>query len=398
MLEIPTQLSIPHMSAPRQPGKSSIVFVGSEWFPQKPGGLSRYLYELIGVLAEQGDVIEFCGVDLQTLTPQKNLRFTHIASTAQSPLAKLRTANQAFSQIDWSKVDVVNLHFALYSLLLLHRIPPHIPIVFHFHGPWFMESQWEGGGRVSTWAKKWIESYVYNRCAHFIVLSQAFSDLLQTHYGIAAGKISVIPGGINIQQFQANLTRQDARRQLGFPIDRPVLFTPRRLVQRVGIEQLLQALVTVKQVVPDVWLAIAGKGAQRQALEQQVQQLGLTHHVKFLGYVSDENLAIAYQASDLTVVPSQALEGFGLILLESLASGTPVLSTPIGGMPEVLRPFDPNLITHSIKADAIAHRLVDFLSGTLELPSRQRCRQYAVEHFDWQMIAPRIRNVLIPRG
>jgi glycosyltransferase involved in cell wall biosynthesis len=163
----------------------------------------------------------------------------------------------------------------------------------------------------------------------------------------------------------------------------------------MGIDILLQALVAVKAKVPDVWLAIAGKGALRPVLEQQARELGLQEQVQFLGYVPDEQLPVAYQAADLTVVPSQSLEGFGLILLESLACGTPVLSTPVGGMPEVLRPFQPALVTDSPDSDALAARLVELLTGKIPLPDRAACREYAASNYDWKIISPKVRAVLL---
>jgi glycosyltransferase involved in cell wall biosynthesis len=243
--------------------------------------------------------------------------------------------------------------------------------------------------------KKWVEQRVYNRCDRFITLSQAFADLLHQDYQIPTDKIHVIPAGIDTNGFKITHSRQEARTQLGFPLDRPILFTPRRLVQRMGIDNLLDALVIVKEQVPDVWLAIAGKGKQREALEQKAQALGLTDNVKFLGYVADQDLPVCYQAADLTVVPSQSLEGFGLILLESLACGTPVLSTPVGGMPEVLRPFDQNLVTEGISGASIADRLVSLLTDPKKLPDRQACRDYAVNNYDWKIIAPRVQEVLL---
>jgi glycosyltransferase involved in cell wall biosynthesis len=163
----------------------------------------------------------------------------------------------------------------------------------------------------------------------------------------------------------------------------------------MGLQQLLHALHTVKQSVPDIWLAIAGRGTLRTTLEQQVEELGLSNHVQFLGYLPDEQLPIAYQAADLTIVPSQALEGFGLILLESLACGTPVLATPVGGMPEVLQPFYPPLITESSDAAAIARRLISLFNGELSLPSSESCRDYVVSQFDWRIISQKVRDVLL---
>jgi glycosyltransferase involved in cell wall biosynthesis len=240
-----------------------------------------------------------------------------------------------------------------------------------------------------------MEQQVYNRCDRFIVLSKAFGTILHQHYQVPWGKIHIIPGGVDTNRFQPNLSRQQAREQLNWHQDRIILFTPRRLVHRMGIDILLTALAKIKSKIPDVWLAVAGKGALRDCLEQQAAQLGLHNHVKFLGYLPDDQLPVAYQAADLTVVPSQSLEGFGLILLESLACGTPVLCTPVGGMPEILEPFSPQLITDSTNADAIALKLEALLTGELSMPSRTVCREYAITNFNWSKIAQQVRQVLL---
>jgi glycosyltransferase involved in cell wall biosynthesis len=162
-----------------------------------------------------------------------------------------------------------------------------------------------------------------------------------------------------------------------------------------GLDRLLSALALIKPRVPDVWLAIAGKGPLQPALEQQVAALGLQNHVHLLGFLPEEHLPLAYQAADLTVVPSQLLEGFGLIVLESLACGTPVLCTPVGGMQEILINFSPQLITDSPDVAAIANRLEAALTGKIVVPSRTDCRNYAVTHFNWSTIAQQVSNVLL---
>ncbi|XGV98180.1 MAG: glycosyltransferase family 4 protein [Leptolyngbya sp. BL-A-14] len=384
---------------------TSLLCVGNQWFPTAPGGAERYMYELIHSLAAKGDRVELCATDLPSADSlsshtcssdsQTSLFLTNLAAGSQSLPQRLRACRSRFQQRHLLTPDAINLQFALYSYPLLQHLPANIPVTFTFHGPWALESQQEGESRLAVKMKYWLEQQVFRRCDRFIVLSKAFGLILHERYRVPWNKIHIIPGGVDIERFQANLTRQQAREQLGFPIDRPILFTPRRLVQRMGIDKLLQALAEVKNYVPDVWLAIAGKGVLRKALEQQANALGLQDHVRFLGYVPDEQLPIAYQAADLTVVPSQYLEGFGLILLESLACGTPVMSTPVGGMPEVLAPLQPTLVTETPEAIAIAARLVAFLTGELSLPERQQCREYAVQNYDWQLLAPKIRDVLL---
>jgi glycosyltransferase involved in cell wall biosynthesis len=374
---------------------ASILCVGKEWFLSKPGGLDRYVYELINQLTLAGDRVELCAVSLPDLCPQPSLSLTNLASTQQSVLQRLWTSQRQFQQRSLKTPDSINLHFALYSFPLLTTLPKNVPITFTFHGPWALESEWEGASNLNVWVKKWIEQKVYQRCDRFIVLSKAFGTILHDHYNVPWSKIHVIPGGVDTARFQMDLSREQARQQLGWPCDRFILFAPRRLVQRMGLDVLLNALATVKAEHPEIWLSIAGKGPQREALEHQVSELGLGNHVKFLGYVPDEQLPIAYQAADLTTIPSQSLEGFGLVLLESLACGTPVLCTPVGGMPEVLTDFSPELITDSAEATAISDRLKSLLQGDLTLPTRESCREYAVKRFDWQIIAPQVRQVLL---
>jgi glycosyltransferase involved in cell wall biosynthesis len=373
----------------------SLLCLGMGWFPDQAGGLNRYLYELMHTLIQDNMPIDCYGIGLPIADPDSRIALINLAEPTTSLPQRLWQCRQNFRQQFKTKPQAINLHFALSSWPILGSLPQNVPITFNFHGPWAGESQAEGAGWLNVAFKKWVEQRVYDRCDRFITLSQAFADLLHRDYNIPQAKIYVIPGGINTQDFQITHSRQQAREQMGFPRDRPILFTPRRLVQRMGIDKLLEALVIVKQQVPAVWLAIAGKGSQREALAEQAAVLGLTDHVRFLGYVPDADLPICYQAADLTVVPSQSLEGFGLVLLESLACGTPVLSTPVGGMPEVLRPFDPHLVTRDATALAIADRLLEYLTGNLELPDRESCRNYAVQHYDWQIIAPRVQEVLL---
>jgi glycosyltransferase involved in cell wall biosynthesis len=392
---------------------AQLLLVGLGWFPVTPGGMERYGYELMHQLITEGDRITLCGVGLPETSHHDAFTLATACRQAQCELCSIALTNLADPQTPlpqrlWSvrhhfrqhrsllpRPDAVNLHFSLYSLPILPDLPPDVPITFTFHGPWALESQQEGAKPWSVAFKRWIEGRVYRRCDRFIVLSRAFGEILHREYQIPWQQIHIIPGGVDVARFQINLTRQQARETLGFPLDRPILFVPRRLVQRMGIDILLQALVAVKAQVPDVWVAIAGKGALRLPLEQQAKELGLEDRVKFLGYVPDEQLPVAYQAADLTVVPSQSLEGFGLILLESLACGTPVLSTPVGGMPEVLRPFQPGLVTDTSDSNALATRIVELLTGAIPLPDRSACREYAVGNYDWKIIAPKVREVLL---
>ncbi|MEG4321332.1 MULTISPECIES: glycosyltransferase family 4 protein [unclassified Microcoleus] len=374
---------------------ANILCVGLGWFPKTSGGLDRYAYELTHQLAARKDRVELCGVGLPETQLNSGVKLTNLAEPDRPLWERLWLIRSNFLQIKFAKPDAIHLHFALYSFPLLQVLPKGVPITFSFQGPWALESKQEGSGKLSVFLKHWVEDRVYHRCDRFIVLSKAFGDILHQEYQVPRHKIHVIPGGVDLSRFQIDRSRPEARSQLNWPQNRPILFTARRLVRRVGIDKLLIAVATIKPQIPDIWLAIAGKGPLQEVLQQQATDLGLNDNVKFLGFLPDDQLPIAYQAADLSVIPSQSLEGFGLVVLESLACGTPALCTPVGGMPEILEPFSPNLITTSIEATAIAERLEQLLLKKVPMPSREACQEYAAVNFDWQKIAQKVRKVLL---
>lgn len=102
-----------------------------------------------------------------------------------------------------------------------------------------------------------------------------------------------------------------------------------------GFSMLIQALGLLKNKGYDLTLAIAGKGRDKQLLMDYSIELGIKHHVRFLDSVSDTDLACLYEGCELFVLPSR-LEGFGLVLLEAMSFGKPIVSTKVGGIPEVI--------------------------------------------------------------
>lgn len=375
---------------------ASILCLGLGWFPKTPGGLERYVYDLTLRLAENKDQVELCGVGLPEDETNLPIKMTNLAPPDTSILQRLWMVRNNFKKTRITKPDAVNLHFALYSLPILDLIPADVPITFNFHGPWASESQEEGVGNITALLKKsFVEKRTYKRCDRFIVLSKAFGNVLHQKYQIPWEKIHVIPGGVDINRFKPDLSITEARTKLGWSCERPTIFTSRRLVHRVGLDKLLTAIAQIKPKIPNIYLAIAGRGPLQNSLKQIVTELGLEDNVKFLGFLPDELLPVAYQAADLSIMPSQSFEGFGLAIVESLACGTPVICTPVGGMPEILEPFSPDLITDSTEVNSIAKKLEQVFLGEITKPSRQQCREYAVNNFDWDKIAQEVRKVIL---
>jgi glycosyltransferase involved in cell wall biosynthesis len=142
-----------------------------------------------------------------------------------------------------------------------------------------------------------------------------------------------------------------------------------------------------------VLLYIGGEGPQRCALEKQVAEENLREHVRFAGFIPSQLLPLAYRAADINVVPSKALEGFGLSAAEALAAGTPSMVTPVGGLPEVVAPLSQSLVFRSSSAADIAEGLTQALSGAITLPDQESCRIYARENFSADQMATRTIEV-----
>lgn len=314
------------------------------------------------------------------------------APTKTSLLNRWWGARQSVKQLTLREYDLAVAHFALYTFPVLDRLGD-LPLVFHFHGPWALESNAESQKALKVRLKKTLEQIVYHRASSFIVLSQAFKDILHQQYGVPSNKIQIVPGGVDLEQFEISSSLTEARKKLNWEQERTILFCVRRLTKRMGLENLIEAIARVKTQYPNVLLYIAGKGALAETLQAQIAELDLTNHVRLLGYVPDEQLPLAYRGANFSVVPTISFEGFGLIIIESLATGTPVLGTPVGGIPEILQPFSPDLLFEDSSVDKLAQGIIEVLSGKRQLPNSEACQTYARKNYAWSVIAPKIKSV-----
>ena len=156
---------------------------------------------------------------------------------------------------------------------------------------------------------------------------------------------------------------------------------------------MIDALPAIVRECPRLLLCIGGRGPLRPLLERRVAAQGLQDHVRFLGYVEEGQLPMLYRAADLNVVPTLALEGFGLTAIEALAAGTPSMVTPIGGLPEAVGKLSPSLVFRSAEAADMAEGILGALSGSTSMPTTEQCRTYARDHFSADLMAERVAAV-----
>lgn len=365
--------------------RGKLIQLGMHFNPSG-GGADRYFAGLNQGLANNGHSFQAAAFGIPDPQTPKEISCVSLGSVEQSSRAR-RIAIQEFGQREIHPESIVATHFALYAHPILRLLKACTHVV-HFHGPWAGESAREGQKPWIVWTKRLIEKRTYASARRLIALSPTFRDILVNEYRIDARRVAVIPGGVDLEHFRPSPSISESRRKLGWPSDKRIIFCIRRLVHRMGLEHLLEAFALVASSHPEALLVIAGKGPLSEQLHQLSAKLGLENRVKFAGYVADEDLPDAYSAADFSIVPSQALEGFGLITVESLACGTPVLVAPIGGLPDTVRGLDASLILSDSSREAIAAGLVRGLSQTL--PSREECRRYAEQNFSWSDVARRV--------
>ncbi len=355
--------------------------LGVNWFDSGSGGLDRVFHDLVQALPAAG--IDAHGLvlgpaDVAGLTQG---RVRALGVEGFSGLGKLRAVRRGVAaQVKTGGFDLVACHFAMCAAPALDALR-HLPMVVHFHGPWADESAAEGGGRLGVAAKRLAERCVYGRAARVVTLSHAFAALAARRYDVAEARIRVVPGSVDLARFGTGLSRKEAAGLLGWPQDRRILISVRRLARRMGLDRLVAALAIVARAEPDVLLMIAGRGRLEAELTAQIEAAGLGRHVRLLGFLPDTLLPLAYRAAEINVVPTLALEGFGLTAAEALASGTPSVVADVGALPEVVGGLSPDLVLASTEPGAMAERLLAMLRGTVGLPDAQACRRYAEERF-----------------
>jgi glycosyltransferase involved in cell wall biosynthesis len=359
-----------------------VLMLGMGWFPSSIGGLDRYYRALFDQLPEaRGVVIGPAAAAPPTL----NAVARHDRPLPQRMLAYGLAAWRAAGD-----VEVLDAHFALYAAApLLLGIARRRPLVFHFHGPWAEENVAAGkGSRFGHALRTRLERCVLRRAHAHVVLSHAFRAVLLERYGVRPWDIHVIAPGVALEQFAPG-DRERARAQLGLAPAAFVAVCARRLVPRMGVEVLLDAWDGLTARLPaGSTLLVVGDGPLRASLEARAARTAAAGSVRILGRVEDAELLAAYRAADVAVVPTLGIEGFGLVVLEAAACGTPSVVTDVGGLGEAAGLLDRSLVVPAGDAAALCARLRAAAGG--ELPTRTATRAYA-ERFDWRAAAERHR-------
>jgi glycosyltransferase involved in cell wall biosynthesis len=224
---------------------------------------------------------------------------------------------------------------------------------------------------------------------------------IQAIHRIAADKIIVNPGGVDLKRFKPLQKRNNLKAQLGLPQGKTHLLTVRNLEPRMGLDNLLTCMAQLKKQQVAVHLTLGGEGVEEGNLKRLRSNIKLDEDVNMTGFISPDLLPKYYTAADFFILPTRYLEGFGLVTPESMACGTPVLGTPVGATKEILSRFDSDFLFRDASAEAMAEGIGSTIQRYAKAPRayaalRRQCREFVEEHYSWERHLKQLSSLVLP--
>lgn len=381
----------------------NIVFASHDLHPDPgSGGTGRYVAEIGRELADRGHAISVitrrrgdCPRH-ETLQGIDVYRFD-IRIAGQSGLEIVpqlpRVYRTLSSHLDRLEPDLVSFQGPVTSLFVHRLLDRTIPRSCTFHSPWPAEyrlrTRESGMTNVRRYLnvglRKYLERTVVSSADEVITLSKFMRGKLRVQYPTHA-EVAVIPGGVNPDKFSP-----DAGVHTRLSSASPSFLTVRRLSPRMGHDLLFNAFKRVKERHPSAELFVAGDGPLRDRLAVRADSLGIGDHTNFLGFVPDDELPALYASADVFVLPTTELEGFGLSTLEALASGTPVVGTPVGGTVDLLGDVESQvdiperMLLVGVSIDELAERMLAWADVSPQrcLEAGEACSRYVSQRYSW---------------
>ena len=290
----------------------------------------------------------------------------------------------SFSPSAWFKVrgrlrafapDIVHVHEPLTpSVSMLTTLAAEVPVVATFHAYLDRSRLMRVAGPVLR--------RVHRRIGVSVAVSEAAAAFLRR---VVAGPVEIVPNGVDVERFAHPGPPAE-----GLPPGRLVLWV-NRLDPQKGFPVMVRAFDELSRGLPDTFLVVAGDGRDRDALDQLSDEV--RRRVVRLGTVPHDDLPRYHAAADVFVAAATGQESFGIVLVEAMAAGVPVVATDIPGYREVVRDGLEGLLVPPGDPPALAAALVRILeepdlASTLAAAGRERARA-----FSWEVIAPRLEAV-----
>ena len=180
--------------------------------------------------------------------------------------------------------------------------------------------------------------------------------------------------------------------------DKKIILTVARLDEMKGNDMVLRSMPEVLKKTPNLMYLIAGNGQNKNQLEKLTSELNLDDHVRFVGYISDEELPIYYNLCDVFIMPSRNVkrdpEGFGIVYVEASACEKPVIGSRMGGIPDAVIDGVTGILVDPLNTKDISNAIIELLSNEKKAEEMGKAgRARAVEQLNWDTAAQKLRNV-----
>jgi len=355
-----------------------------------PGGVVKHISYLDREFRRLGHdvrIIAACSEDLEDV-PRQVIKVS--GSIAHVPfagsVARITLSPRVYRRVKkilkQERFDVIHLHEPMtpaLPLAVLRHVPlsPQSLVVGTFHA--YRESTHRGYG----YAKPIFKPF-FGRLDGRIAVSEAVRDYLAPYF---PGDYRIIPNGIDLERFSDPALRPVERFDDG---KLNILFVG-RLEKRKGFKYLLRAFAQVKKAVPEARLMVVGAYDKddKEPFVLYARQHRL-HDVRFIGYVSEDDLSRYYRTCHVFCAPSTGFESFGIVLLEAMASGKPIVASNIAGYRGVLEDGEEGLLVQPEDERRLADALIRLLEDPALRGRMGRQGQAKATDYSWQKVAKEV--------
>ncbi|RLE79812.1 MAG: hypothetical protein DRJ51_07050 [Thermoprotei archaeon] len=362
------------------------ILLASEWFPPDLGGVASHVKDLAYSLACRGHEIFIVTRE----KPGRREPMFKIYGLRPKDIVEEILMNRGSLKKIVEKIepDIVHAHHAFTPIPLLvlkAAIVKGVPTVLTNHSAYFYEydSILKTLGLIAFPFKM-----IVRKVNKIIAVSRVAAKFIRTFAPKAS--IEVIPNGVDTSIFKPEGSRKFRER---FSAD-PMLLYVGRLVPRKGVHLLVDAMTIISKEVPEVKLVIAGSGPLYGMLIERAKIQGVSKFITFLGSVNRRDLPDLYRSSDMLIMPSIYGESFGMVALEGMASGVPVIASSTGGLKEIIIDGINGLLLRRVCAESIAEKVLElYYEPALKQRLIERGLQTVRTKYDWKIIVEDIEKL-----
>ena len=388
-----------------------LLIVADWFFPSVPGGLARVAWDVARLMARRGHHVEFVAAESAAALPflaeevhegvtvHRFARPRYPVWNPRRGALQIALFRDTVAGVLARGFDIVHYHSiftgmgAVDAVRGMSRRPAlaytiHSPIVAEQRLAWSQQG-WIGvvNNMLGPPVMRRMERRLLDAADVRHTLSRFTGNELAREHPRRGHRFHVIPHWV-APDWRRDKTKAEARGALGWPVNRQTVFTVRQLRPRYGIPDAVEAVVPLSRRGECIF-RIAGAGPLESDLRELIRREQVEGAVELMGRISDDDLRLAYQAADLFVLPTRELECFGLIILEAMGYGLPVLGTRVGAIPEILEPLLPEFLVEPGDVAGLRAKFEHFIAGRLRAPSAESLAEAVHQTFGEQAASER---------